>query len=175
MPFMQPFQRPHTWECRIIPGDDGLYQGAEHGLGQLARGAMVHDDIGEAWGTVAWLPGEPHAWWLGRYPFYQEKGQPPVLGAAEIIFASEMGADLLLVETPARWVRLATLGPWDGPTACVLNWKRPAAVRLWLSLARGVWCENERLARKLDRLLDGRPATRRVRIRAEPQATKEAA
>ena len=172
---MTPFRQPHTWEARIIPGDDGLYHDAEHGEGQLACGAMVHDDQGEVWGTVAWLRDRPQEWWLGRYPFYPEKGQPPILGAAEIIFAADMGCDLLLLETPAEYVRRATVGPWDAPAAVVLDWRRPDAARTWLGLVRAMRCETPALAREVQSVLGGTRARARLRVRLEAAELRKVA
>ena len=175
MPMMAPYRRPHTWETRIIPGDDGLYHGAEHSEGQLARGAVVHDDSGEAWGTVAWLHDRPQEWWLGRYPFYPEKGHPPVMGAAEIIFAADMGCDLLLLETPAAYVLRSTIGPWDGPAAVVLDWRRTDALHVWLSMVRDFICETPTLARAV-KSLGAKLANQRLRIKVEvAESHKEAA
>jgi hypothetical protein len=153
---------PHTWRSRIVPAADGLYRGAEDGeRGELADCAMVHDDLSEAWGTVAWLRGKPEEWWLGRYPFYPEKGWPPVIGAAEIIFASDMESDLLLVETPDRWIQLATAGPWPGPCAAILDWSRREALRTWLWLPRSIRCESSAIAEALDDILNDVPRLER--------------
>lgn len=175
MPFIKPFQRPHTWTTRIILGDDGLYHGAAREPGELADCAMVHDDVGAAWGTVAWLRDRSQEWWLGRYPFYPEKGHPPVMGAAEIIFAANVGCDLLLLETPAAYVLRATIGPWDGPAAVVLDWRRTDALHVWLSMVRGFICETPALVRAV-KSLGAKLANQRLRIKVEvAESHKEAA
>jgi hypothetical protein len=167
--FARPSHWSRIWQSRIVTADDGLYRGAENVVeaAEWADCAMVYDDFGEAWGTVAWLHDKPDSWWLGRYPFYRERGWPPIMGAAEVCFASEMDADLFLAATPESYVRRAWCGPWEGPTAAILDWKRPEAVRLWLSLVKGVQCETEALATAVESTLRAAPARQRLKIRSD--------
>ncbi len=169
MPFAAPFRRPHIWQARIVTSSDGFYRGALDVIepAEWADCAMVHDDRGEAWGSVAWLHDRPHEWWIGRYPFYAEKSEPPIMGAAEVVFAADMVADLLLVETPEAYVTRAWCGRWDGPLAVILDWRRTDAVMLWLSLVRHVRCESKRLADAVESAFRAATARQRLRIKLE--------
>src|SRR5215470_14232703 len=171
MPFCAPLRRPYTWHARIIPGNDGLYEGPRDGsnAGLPAQGVMVHDDRGEGWATVAWLPDDPRTWWVGRYPFPPHTTYPALLGCAEVAFAADWRdrrCDLFLVETPARWAELAIGPKWPGPTACVLNWDARDSLRLWLGLVYGVHCETERLERLICTVLGGEGSRLRVRVKS---------
>jgi hypothetical protein len=165
--FTAPFQRPRVYKASIIVDGKGCYRGAIKGRepGRLARVAVVDDDQGEPWAAVAWLTNNPVEWWIGKFPFPPHQSFPPIMGAAEVVFASDWDADLLLVETPDRWVELATSAVWAGPTACVLAWDRPDAVSEWLSLVKVVLCETPALARALKSVLGAVPAPQRLSVR----------
>jgi hypothetical protein len=153
--FVKPCLQPHIWQSRIVTGADGFYRGALDAIesAEWADCAMVHDDIGESWGTVAWLHDKPGEWWLGRYPFYVEKGWPPIMGAENIMRAGYFDSDVLLVATPERYVTLGWTGRELGPVCCILDWSRRDSIPLWLSVPRAVRCESAELAASLKAVL----------------------
>ncbi len=145
MPFSAPFRRPVLIEADIEP------------YGRIITASVV-DEFGCYLDTVGWRPEASDEWWCLN-------GHGALLGLDELLFAEEVGSDLFLVETPARWCAAATAGPWPGPAACILDWQRLDAVRLFLSLVGGVQCETIALARAVESALRVAPARQRLRIR----------
>jgi hypothetical protein len=155
MPFASPFLRPRIFHTRIQLRPDGRFTFGRGG--KMARLVNVPDDFGWYGDCVAWMPGNDGEWW-------SHQGRLPILGLPEVMFAADVGCDLYLVETPARWVELATTGPWPGPCAAILGWDARDSVCLWLSLVQAVRCESPSLAGHVRRLLGGRDRRQRVKI-----------
>jgi hypothetical protein len=155
MPFSAPFMRPVTFRAPIQLRSDGRFTFACDG--KAAWLVNVADDLGYFADAVAWLPDNPAEWSMLQRRI-------PIMGAAEVLFAAEVGCDLFLVETPGRWCEIACRGPWPGPCAVILDWDARDSLRLWLSLVRGVQCETPALARALGTVLCAAPARQRLRV-----------
>lgn len=153
--FSAPSTLPHIFRARIRPRPGGGFTFARDG--DMACLVNVPDDLGYFGDCVAWLPGNPSEWWM-------HEGRLPILGVPEVVFAGDVGCDVFLVETPARYVELARCGRWPGACAVVLDWGTHDSLRLWLSLVRGVQCETSRLARVVEAVLRATPAWRRFRV-----------
>lgn len=157
MPFVAPFRRPRLIEARIQRLETGRFT-VGRGVGEPAMTVAVPDELGFWWDTAAWPLADPGDW-------YTAHGRAYVLGLDEILFAREVGADLMLVATPARFVELATMGPWVGPAAVIIDWEQAEALRLALSLVRAVRCDTPELARAVETVLHAAPRRQRLKIK----------
>jgi hypothetical protein len=115
----------------INPYSNGTFELAATGTKAII---MAVDESGDAIDDVAWYPGQPGKWWLRH-------GVATVLGEDAIDAARWHGESVLLVATPADWIKAR------GEAACILDWS--ADVYGPLSLAPGVRCATVALAGQL--------------------------
>lgn len=125
----------------ITPYSNGTFEPA--GAGTKAVVLSVEDSTGNEMDQLAWYPGQPGLWWTRH-------GVATILGESAIDAARWHGEPVLLVPTPADWIRTR------GEAACVLDWS--ADVYAFLSAAPYVRCSTSALAIKL------RKATSRPRL-----------
>lgn len=117
----------------IETASDGSFQESEGGFEALV--CPVRDGHGDVIDAVAWRLGAPNVWW--RYRCLGD-----VLGAPALLKAAWEPAELILYETPARW--LAAVG---SKAICILDWS--ADLRLLFGLVHGpLTCESARLEQK---------------------------
>lgn len=96
----------------------------------------VRDPHGEVIDAVAWQIGNPNIWWRLRCV-------GAVLGAPALMRATWEPRELVVYETPSRWLAVM---PADN-AICILDWK--ADLRAIFGLVHGpLTCESERLEQK---------------------------
>jgi len=125
-------------------------------FGEWADCAVVRDDVDKWAGCVAWLHDRPNEWWLyaGRPIGLEDLRAPVIMGMRDVRMASFFESDVYLVATPEKFISLSWTGRTPGPMCCVLDWGRRNEIALWLSLPKGVRCENTQLAQTLGRALN---------------------
>ena len=97
--------------ARILTRRDGTYRPGPSG--QWAAVTVIHNRYGELCDLVAWLPGEPEAWWLRR------GDETPFLGTRNLAMAAYYGDTITLHPTPQDWLLAGRKG------VCVLKWSWP--------------------------------------------------
>lgn len=102
---------PRLHKYFIEVHDDTFRFLSKDGGGAPAVVLIVDDRFGEWCELVAWRLMNPSRWWL-RYG-----DQTPILGAARLALAADMGHSVMLHRNPESWILTGMRG------VCVLDWR----------------------------------------------------